>query len=128
MSDCFAFVSQWRVTSINNAVADTEQRETLDILPFDFQEDKQNLCPKNRDRLTNALKYLSLRAPEGCVAISMQRSEIASFHSQRRLLSLFLRKRGQVQGSNQSGQRTWSGGCSAGYKPSVRMPWVSWLG
>src|SRR3990172_3262437 len=26
-------------------------------------------APKNRDRLTNALKYLSLRAPEGCVAI-----------------------------------------------------------
>ena len=27
------------------------------------------LKPKNRDRLTSALKYLSLRAPEGCVAI-----------------------------------------------------------
>src|SRR3989337_975300 len=27
------------------------------------------LLPKNRDRLTNALNYLSLRAPEGCVAI-----------------------------------------------------------
>ena len=29
----------------------------------------QAFPPKNRDRLTNALKYLSLRAPEGCVAI-----------------------------------------------------------
>src|SRR3989304_1650863 len=38
--------------------------------------------PKNRNRLTNGLNYLSLRAPEGCVAIQEQYGEIASFHSQ----------------------------------------------
>ena len=52
------------------------------ILSQITKERENCLVPKNRDTLTNGLKYLSLRAPKGCVAIEKQTGEIASLHSQ----------------------------------------------